>query len=784
MKKRNIWLTASVLLGLATQSTMPVLAEEAEEASTPPAVEAVPGQVAEANEVDETDPALNKTDESETEVPNSEVESPKETADGELEENKAETAPPAEAPEDGGEATEEVDHETATAEEPTDEGHTTLHLMHINDTHAHVHRYPQLLTLIKNHRVEYAGHDTMLLHAGDVFSGTLYFNEFEGAADLKLLNMMDIDAMVFGNHAFDLGRSEEGHSALVQFIKNSNFPHMGTNVDFSADDKFDGLVETQPVVHDPAPARIYDHIILEKNGEKYGIFGLTTEDTKDTGSPEKVTFENYIQTAKNSVQILEDAGINKIIALTHLGYDTSPRVGSDIELAKHVDGIDIIVGGHSHTALEEPHLARADTDNPTLIVQAGANGEYLGVLEVVFDENGKIIAYKGELQPTENVEPDPVAEEALAPFREAVEEVEKQEIGVLSPGLENPRRGADEEGPSVRANETPLGNLVTDAMLAKAKEKFPTTVIAVQNGGGIRAAIPEGPITQGQIISVLPFGNNPVIADLTGAEIKDLMEHSVREAPAELGGFLHVSGMKLYYDSTKKGKNDNEELADKLIPGDRVIGMYLVDENGEITEEIQPDRVYRVTTNGFTGTGGEHPVFEVAYSEGRVQDIGETDWMQLRDYIVETFGEAGVVSAEVEGRIIDLQGQPDPNKIATTPEETEQPEESGSDQEDPIRPEDEEDTPDPDQAGDGQEPKEPETDQGDPSRPEDEITDSDQADDGQKEKKETGKKPEGKKDSKGLPQTGQDSATLPLIISGGLLAGGAFFSLNRRRNAK
>lgn len=253
-----------------------------------------------------------------------------------------------------------------------------------------------------------------------------------------------------------------------------------------------------------------------------------------------------------------------------------------------------------------------------------------------------ITDYEGELLPLENDEGHPQAQEVLKPYKEQVDQTMNAETGAVAmKELTNPRQNEPGED-SVRANETELGNLITDAMLAKAKEKYPETVIAFHNGGGIRVPIAEGPITAGEVISVLPFGNNPVIATLTGQEIKDILEHSVREVPGENGGFLHVSGTRFYFDHTKE-------------PGNRIVSMYLVKDECEF-EEIQPDEEYMVTTNAFTGQGGDgFTTFEQAFHEGRVKDIGESDWQQLIDYMVEDLG--GVVDPEREGRIVDLMGE-------------------------------------------------------------------------------------------------------------------------------
>src|SRR5699024_4449267 len=125
---------------------------------------------------------------------------------------------------------------------------------------------------------------------------TLYFNEFKGQADLSLLNMMDIDAMVFGNHEFDLGDKEDGHESLSEFVDNADFPMLGSNIDFSEDPFMSDLVEEQSLVSmDDEPSdgdeNIYNSMIKEVDGEKIGVFGLTTEDTEDIGSPEEVKFE-------------------------------------------------------------------------------------------------------------------------------------------------------------------------------------------------------------------------------------------------------------------------------------------------------------------------------------------------------------------------------------------------------------------------------------------------------------------------------------------------------------
>ncbi|RKJ65140.1 bifunctional metallophosphatase/5'-nucleotidase, partial [Butyricicoccus sp. 1XD8-22] len=241
---------------------------------------------------------------------------------------------------------------TGDTSELTTEDTFTLSIIHTNDTHANIANAPKRATIINNVREEKP--NALLLDAGDVFQGTLYFTQYKGQADLELMNYMGYDAMTLGNHEFDLGKTAEGHQALVDFIKNATFPILTANVNFSADNIFDGLYH-EGIATTADVANIYDGLIIEVEGEEIGIFGLTTETTAGSSSPEKVTFENYIEEAEKAVQSLEDQGVDKIVALTHLGFN-NPADSNDLLLAEEVEGIDIIVGGHSHTTLTEAYV--------------------------------------------------------------------------------------------------------------------------------------------------------------------------------------------------------------------------------------------------------------------------------------------------------------------------------------------------------------------------------------------------------------------------------------------
>lgn len=516
----------------------------------------------------------------------------------------------------------------------------SIGLMHTNDTHANLDKAPKRATVIKELRSAYRaeGKPSLLLDAGDVFSGSLYFNKFLGQADLELMNYMKYDMMTFGNHEFDLGDTDN-NIALKNFVTKAKFPFITANVDFSKNELFNGL-QKKTITAGPERGKIYQGIIKEYKGQKIGFFGLTTEETADIASPGTVAFANYITSAKAAVKKLEDRGVNKIVALTHIGFDDNEAIDNDQLLARNVDGIDVIVGGHSHTKLEKPVVVDETVvpgkSEPTIIAQAYQYGDFLGNLDLTFDYKGKLTEYNGSLIDVSKAAEDVRAAEILKPYADQIAELKNEEVGAnIVNALPNPRGEV-----SVRNSETALGNLITDGMLKKAKEYNKDTVIAMQNGGGIRAAIDAGPLTVGEVLTTLPFGNTLATAKMTGKEIKDLLEISVGIAPKENGGFLHVSGMKFEYDSTK-------------ATGERVTKME-VNNNGTF-EVIDPAKTYVIATNAFTAKGGDGLTpFETAYKAGRVTDLGLSDWENLRDFTKSL----GQVNYNIEGRIVDTSKLP------------------------------------------------------------------------------------------------------------------------------
>lgn len=491
-----------------------------------------------------------------------------------------------------------------------EEGPFTMSILHTNDTHAYVEQFPKLITAVNELRAE--KDHSLLLNAGDVFSGTLYFRQYSGLADLYFMNQLGFDAMTLGNHEFD-----KDSATLAEFIKQAQFPIVSANVDVKNDPELGPLFENSIGGNDEQ-GQIFPALIKEVDGESVGIFGLTTEDTTFLANPsDNIVFEDAVEKARETVALLEGQGVNKIIALTHLGYQP------DRELAAAVDGIDIIVGGHSHTTLEAPVVI--DKEEPTLIVQANEYLKYLGVLDVTFNENGVITDYAGELKDLNGYVEDPAAKAKVEEFKIPLTELQKQIVGHTSVPLNGERN-------DVRGKETNLGNLISDGMVAKANEFLPT-FIAMQNGGGIRASIDEGDITLGEVLTVLPFGNSLVTLDLTGAEILAALEHSV-SAPGA-GAFMQVSGLKFKYDGAKP-------------VGERVWHVEALTANGY--EKLQSDSTYRVATNAFTADGGDgYTMFKAAKDQGRIAELYIVDFEVFTSYLEKS----GSVSPTVEGRIVE-----------------------------------------------------------------------------------------------------------------------------------
>lgn len=494
---------------------------------------------------------------------------------------------------------------------PKDEQSFTLAIMYMNDSHAHVDQYPRLFSAVKqvrNHKEH-----TLLVHAGDVFSGTLYFLKYAANADLFFLNRLGPDAMALGNHEFD-----KGSRPLASFVKKARFPLVSANVQLKAD-RFLAPLAANQIGTSCEGGKIFPAIVKEYNGERVAIVGLTTPDTKILSNPgEETVFEKPAAKAQEIIEQLTAAGINKIIVLSHLGYQ------EDVKLAKTVKGIDVIIGGHSHTVLHQPEVI--GKEEPVLIVQAGDHLKYLGLLEVAFNMNGIITGHNGQLLSLASYPEDRDTAERLFQYKTPVEELMKKAVGNSEVFLNGER---DE----IRRMETNLGNLIADAFLEKANEYIKTD-IAMINSGEIRTSIPAGEITFGQLVSVLPFQNNLIVLSMSGEEIWQALENSVSDVESGKGKFAQVSGLKFKYDVNRP-------------PGKRVWAVEV--KTGKSFEPLDLNKYYSVVTTNFIADGrtGYH-MFKKAREEGRVKELYIKDFEALKTYLEKH----RPVTPQVEGRIV------------------------------------------------------------------------------------------------------------------------------------
>ncbi|WP_434052918.1 MAG: bifunctional metallophosphatase/5'-nucleotidase [Roseibium sp.] len=501
----------------------------------------------------------------------------------------------------------------------------SLSILHLNDLHSRIesiNKYDstcgaedeaegkcfggiaRIKTMLDQRRAELEaeGRNVVVVDAGDQFQGSLFYTTYKGDAAVEFANGLGLDAMVVGNHEFD-----DGPEVLAKFIDKAEFPVISGNIDVSADPALKGKV---PGI-----------VILERGGEKIGIVSALAEDTSETSSPgENVRFIQAEDYLKGAVEGLEAAGINKIIALTHMG------LSRDMEIAAAVPGIDVIVGGHSHTLLSNtqerasgpyPVMVTNPDGNEVPIVQAYAYGKFLGELDVTWDDYGNLLKAEGEpILLDASVTPDEGFAARVAELAAPIEELKAKVIG-SSEGAIDGDRG------SCRAGECQMGNLVADAMLDRVKDQG--VQIAIQNGGGLRASIDGGEVTMGEVLTVLPFQNTLSTFQLKGSDVVAALENGVSQVEEGAGRFPQVSGIK--YSWTRKKD-----------PGAGRVLLVEVMEDGNWVP-LDPDKVYGVVSNNYMRGGGDgYKVF--AENGMNAYDFGPGLEVVVADYIAAKGGYA------------------------------------------------------------------------------------------------------------------------------------------------
>ncbi|MCD4784437.1 MAG: bifunctional metallophosphatase/5'-nucleotidase [Candidatus Eremiobacteraeota bacterium] len=396
-----------------------------------------------------------------------------------------------------------------------------------------------LSTLINDLRKKYKGH-VLLLDAGDIAQGTPVSNHFKGIPVVDVMNYMKYDVMTIGNHEFDWRQP-----ALKAMIDRAKFPVVCANIVYKKD--------PSKTIHNVKP------YVIKKVGDiKVGILGLCTPYTVTITKKENVKgllFLNVAKTSKKYIPIMKKEGANIIIALTHLGIE------DDIKLAKAVKGIDVIVGGHSHSKLKDPKKV-----GNTLIVQAKSKGRYLGKLELRYCMGHKRIksySEKDVLIPIVNskLKADEKVLGIIDKYEKEIAPMMRKVVGKTELDLTK-ATGKDHK-------DSVLGNLICDAMIDKSGAD-----VSIYNPGGIRAEVYAGDITVENMITVLPFDNWLVTCDLRGKELVEIFEHA-----ASRKGSAQVSGITFEIDYSKpKGKRlSNVKIAGKPIDKNKIYTITTID---------------------------------------------------------------------------------------------------------------------------------------------------------------------------------------------------------------
>lgn len=464
----------------------------------------------------------------------------------------------------------------------------------------------------------------LFLHAGDCFQGTLYFSLFKGKANAEMLNALEIDAMALGNHELDMG-----NEPVAKFVQKVNFPLLAGNWDLSRE------CQSKPYtlrgvdnVYDYAPnTETAKWIIKEVDGEPIAIFGLSLDKMSDISNPDADTpFVNAEKTARKTISALNALGVNKIILLSHLGYD------ADLELAEKVSGLSLIIGGHSHHLqgdFSDIGLGRGDEYgllvNGTRVLQAGFHSLTMGHAYIDFAADGTITKFVGKnelllgrrlflnasmsqvgedssyhqacelLNNHNNVvvcKKDPDVHKILAD--KYIPRVRKLQSTIIATNNQPLRhiRIPDAQGPSE------VAPLVCESFYYAMNKRQYDVQFAIHNAGGVRTSLNEGDITVADVAGkLLPFAVPIGMYQVTGATLALVLEGAINNA---FNNGVEGTGSGSYPYT----HNLNFEYIADAPMGSRVTNLQIYNEETG-WEEVQPEQIYRGASSAYTMKGKE-----------------------------------------------------------------------------------------------------------------------------------------------------------------------------------
>lgn len=450
----------------------------------------------------------------------------------------------------------------AKASSPKDSyspGIQNITILHTNDMHGHAEAFFEkksdkgkvgglsyMGAAIQRER-EKNPDNTLLLDAGDISSGGLVSDHFKSIPMVDAMNYLEYDAMTVGNHEFDVGMD-----ALKDIIDHAHFPVISANIKDLSNDK--------------KPLKTKPYVIKQVGDLKVGILGLTTPEAAAMLSPrdrELIQFTSVAEAAKKNIPKMKKEGADLIIILSHLGKD------GDMMLASSVDGIDVIVGGHSHTEMKKPEKIRN-----TIITQAGSFGKNLGRLDLKIKRVGgkaEIVGVKSKLIPIseKSIKPDPQVSSIIKKYSDQLAPIMNRKVGEAAVDLV-------QRDYHVYREDSPLVNFVSDAI-----RKQTGADIAIISPSSLRANIPEGEITVGKLHELFPWENRVSILKMKGSDIKEVLEEAL-EGPAN---GIAISGLKVEIDTSQPR-------------GKQILSVCTPD-----GKEIDPDKIYRVATRDYFANG-------------------------------------------------------------------------------------------------------------------------------------------------------------------------------------
>ena len=528
----------------------------------------------------------------------------------------------------------------AGAEKPLS-GKTVI--LHSNDVHGAIDLYAAMAALKADYEAQ--GAEVILADAGDYSQGTVYVSVNKGADAVTMMNATGYDVATIGNHEFDYG-----YAQLAENMKAAKFKVLCADV-LGADGK-----------------TIFDaNTIIEKGGVKIGFFGLETPEAQTKANPKLIQGLKFLAGADGKelyncaaaqVADLKAKGADLVVCLAHLGVDESSEPYTSYDLAKNVQGIDFIIDGHSHTVMTAGPNGEAIQSTGTAFANIGVitidnatkkivGNELKAIWHTEKNADGKsvtVVDYK-----TRDEKVAAAAKAIIDPIDKAYgEKFAVSEVALN--GAKAPNGNRD--------SETNLGDLITDAMLWKVLADAEITVakenvVAITNGGGIRASIGMGDVTKKDINTVLPFGNTLAVVYVKGSELLEALEASTFCTPESIGGFPQVAGMQFTVATYETYDKNDESYPNSTYYGPKTINRVTI---GSINgKDFDPEATYAVITNNFVAGGGDtYYAFAAATNQF---DTGLPLDEVVMEYITkELKGVIGEDYAEPAGRITVDQG--------------------------------------------------------------------------------------------------------------------------------